>query len=82
MNSNVAVAFVWHFHQPMYSSPRSATLPLPWVRLHCLKDYLDMLKNAQKVPDLKLTFNFTPSLLMQIRDYASGKITDEQFLLG
>ncbi len=81
MNSNVAVAFVWHFHQPMYSSPRTATLPLPWVRLHCLKDYLDMLKNAQKFPDLKLTFNFTPSLIMQIRDYASGKITDEQFLL-
>jgi len=81
MNNNVAVAFVWHFHQPMYSSPQSQTLPLPWVRLHCLKDYLDMLKNAQKFPGLKMTFNFTPSLLLQIRDYVSGQMTDEQFLL-
>jgi len=65
----------------MYSSPEGNTLPLPWVRLHCLKDYLDMLKNAQKFPELRLTFNFTPSLLMQIRGYVSGEITDEQFVL-
>jgi alpha-amylase/alpha-mannosidase (GH57 family) len=81
MHSNISVAFIWHFHQPMYSSPEGSTLPLPWVRLHCLKDYLDMLKNAQKFPDIRLTFNFTPSLLLQIRDYVSGEITDEQFLL-
>ncbi|GAJ00110.1 unnamed protein product, partial [marine sediment metagenome] len=42
--SNISVAILWHFHQPIYSKPDDPTLPLPWVRLHCLKDYLDMLK--------------------------------------
>ena len=81
MHSNVSLAFFWHFHQPMYAGPQSKILPLPWVRLHCLKDYLDMLKNVQKFPGLKMTFNFTPSLLLQIQGYVSGEITDEQFLL-
>jgi alpha-amylase/alpha-mannosidase (GH57 family) len=81
MHNNISVAFIWHFHQPMYTGPEGKTLPLPWVRLHCLKDYLDMLKNAQKFPEFRLTFNFTPSLLLQIKGYVSGEITDEQFLL-
>lgn len=81
MHSNIAVAFLWHFHQPIYSKPENPTLPLPWVRLHCLKDYLDMLKHVQEHADIHVTFNFTPSLLLQIRDYMSGRTTDEQFLL-
>ncbi len=56
-------------------------LPLPWVRLHSIKDYLDMLKHVQNYPNIHVTFNFTPSLLMQIDDYASGKSTDRQFVL-
>lgn len=79
--SNVSVAFLWHFHQPLYSKPEDSTLPLPWVRLHCLKDYLDMLKHVQNYPEVHVTFNFTPSLLKQIDDYRTGVCTDEQFLL-
>jgi alpha-amylase/alpha-mannosidase (GH57 family) len=81
MHRNISVAFFWHFHQPMYSKPDDPTLPLPWVRLHCLKDYLDMLKHVQEFPEIQASFNFTPSLLMQIRDYVSSSATDEQFLL-
>jgi alpha-amylase/alpha-mannosidase (GH57 family) len=81
MHSNIAVAFFWHFHQPIYSKPEDSTLPLPWVRLHCLKDYLDMLKHVQEFPEIHVSFNFTPSLLLQIEGYVSGKATDEQFLL-
>jgi alpha-amylase/alpha-mannosidase (GH57 family) len=81
MYSNISVALFWHFHQPIYSRPGDSTLPLPWVRLHCLKDYLDMLKHVQKFPEIQVTFNFTPSLLLQIYDYKAGKTTDEQFLL-
>ncbi|MFX0066741.1 MAG: hypothetical protein ACFFC7_31775 [Candidatus Hermodarchaeota archaeon] len=81
MHNNISVAFLWHFHQPMYSKPEDRTLPLPWVRLHCLKDYLDMLKHVQKFPQMNVTFNFTPSLLTQIRGYMTGNTTDEQFLL-
>lgn len=79
--SNTSVAILWHFHQPIYSKPDDCTLPLPWVRLHCLKDYLDMLKHVQKCPDIRLTFNFTPSLLLQIDDYKNNRCTDRQFLL-
>ena len=79
--SNTSVAILWHFHQPVYSKPDDCTLPLPWVRLHCLKDYLDMLKHVQKIPDIHLTFNFTPSLLLQIDDYKNNRCTDRQFLL-
>jgi len=79
--SNISVALLWHFHQPIYSKPDDCTLPLPWVRLHCLKDYLDMLKHVQKFPEVHVTFNFTPSLLLQIQDYVSDKCTDQQFLL-
>ncbi|HEC78908.1 MAG TPA: hypothetical protein ENI34_07175 [candidate division WOR-3 bacterium] len=79
--NNTAVAFLWHFHQPIYSKPEDCTLPLPWVRLHCLKDYLDMLKHVQKFPGIEVTFNFSPSLLLQINDYKNDRCTDEQFLL-
>jgi alpha-amylase/alpha-mannosidase (GH57 family) len=79
--NNVFVALLWHFHQPIYSKPDDPVLTQPWVRLHCLKDYLDMLKHVQQFPDLRVTFNFTPSLLLQIDDYKTGKCTDRQFLL-
>lgn len=81
MTHNTSVAILWHFHQPIYSKPDDNILPLPWVRLHCLKDYLDMLKHVQKFPDIHLTFNFTPSLLLQIDDYKNNRCTDRQFLL-
>lgn len=81
MTRNVSLAFLWHFHQPIYSEPENCILPLPWVRLHCIKDYLDMLKHVQKFPDMHVTFNFTPSLLMQIEAYKNGSCTDKQFLL-
>ncbi|MEO0162522.1 MAG: glycoside hydrolase family 57, partial [candidate division WOR-3 bacterium] len=79
--NNLSLAFLWHFHQPIYSTPDDNVLPMPWVRLHAIKDYLDMLKNLQKFPMLTATFNFTPSLLLQIKEYKEGKSTDRQFLL-
>ncbi len=54
---------------------------MPWVRLHALKDYLDMIKNLQKFPEIHATFNITPSLLMQIQDYTENAFTDRHFLL-
>lgn len=40
-----------------------------------------MLKHVQEFPEIHVSFNFTPSLLLQIEGYVSGKTTDEQFLL-
>ncbi|MEO0122931.1 MAG: glycoside hydrolase family 57 protein [candidate division WOR-3 bacterium] len=81
MMNNLSVAFLWHFHQPIYSNPEDKVLPMPWVRLHAIKDYLDMLKNLQNFPQIHATFNFTPTLLMQLQEYKENKCTDRQFLL-
>jgi len=63
------IAFLWHMHQPFYKDPMSGLYRLPWVRLHGTKDYLDMAKVLLEFPDIRQTFNFTPSLLEQITDY-------------
>ncbi|OPX18383.1 hypothetical protein BXT86_01440 [candidate division WOR-3 bacterium 4484_100] len=79
--NNLSVAFYWHFHQPVSSQPDNKILTLPWVRLHLIKDYLDMLKHIQNFPGIYATFNFTPSLFMLIEGYEQNKLTDRQFEL-
>lgn len=58
----------WHMHQPLYLNPQSNMFELPWTLLHSIKDYLDMLKLAEKF-DIKVNFNLTPVLLEQIENY-------------
>lgn len=70
------VAFLWHMHQPCYREPDNRVFRLPWVRLHALKDYYDMLSVALRYPEIKLTFNLVPVLLEQLKDYASGQCSD------
>lgn len=55
---------------------------MPWVRMHGIKDYWDMVRMLDDYPGIKQTFNFAPSLLEQIEDYLSGKTTDEAYLLS
>lgn len=76
MSSPLAVAFVWHMHQPYYKGSRTGGFAMPWVRLHALKDYLDMVQILEGFPGLRQTFNLVPSLVEQLRDYASGSYTD------
>lgn len=59
------VAFVWHMHQPLYKNLIGGETILPWVRLHAIKDYLDMVQFLQDFSNLHQTFNLTPSLLEQ-----------------
>ena len=42
MNGKLAVAIIWHMHQPYYKHPQTSEFVLPWVRLHASKDYLHM----------------------------------------
>jgi len=70
------VAFLWHMHQPCYREPDNRVFRLPWVRLHALKDYYDMLAVALCYPGIRLTFNLVPVLLEQLQDYVSGQATD------
>ncbi len=75
------VAFLWHMHQPYYCDPSSGNMVLPWVRLHCLKDYYDLPYRVGKYDNLKMTFNLVPSLIEQIDLYVSGKATDRHLEL-
>lgn len=49
---------------------------MPWVRLHAVKDYLDMVLFLEKFPKLKLNFNIVPALLDSIIDYTENGYHD------
>lgn len=70
------VAFIWHQHQPLYRSALSGRYLMPWVRLHGIKDYLDLALILERYPKLHQTFNLVPSLLLQIEDYVAGTAID------
>lgn len=69
MGDPVRVQFLWHLHQPYYGLPTRPTNYLPWVRLHAVKSYYDMACMLHRHPDIKATFNFSGSLLRQLREY-------------
>ncbi len=66
------IALLWHMHQPIYYDPEIKKFRMPWVRLHCTKDYLDMLEILEGFEKVKPIFNLTPSLLKQIEMYLMG----------
>jgi alpha-amylase/alpha-mannosidase (GH57 family) len=72
----LAVALVWHMHQPYYRDDVAGLFMLPWVRRRATKDYLHMLRLLERHPDVRVTMNVVPSLLQQLELYAEGKIAD------
>jgi alpha-amylase/alpha-mannosidase (GH57 family) len=75
------VAILWHQHQPYYriglgGEPKGAYL-LPWVRLHAVRDYYPMAALVSEFPNVRVTINLVPSLMLQLEDYASGGATDQ-----
>jgi alpha-amylase/alpha-mannosidase (GH57 family) len=70
------VVFLWHMHQPYYVNPATQTATMPWVRLHCVKGYLDMISVLEDFPGVRVNFNLTPVLLLQIRELIEGKVRD------
>jgi len=76
------LAIIYHMHQPYYKNLLTQESDLPWVRLHGVKDYLDMVELAAKFPKLQLTFNVVPSLFEQIEDYNNNQIKDKFFELS
>jgi len=69
-------------HQPYYKNLLTQESDLPWVRLHGVKDYLDMLQILEKFPKIKQTFNVVPSLFEQVEDYNNGKVKDKYLELS
>jgi len=78
-SDKLKVAFLWHMHQPYYLNPETNKFMMPWVRLHGLKDYLDMPLLAAE-HNVKFTFNLVPSLLDQIEMYCRGYVDRHQEL--
>ena len=70
------IAFLWHMHQPFYRDPLTGEYSLPWVRLHSLKGYYDMISLLEDFPSIRQTFNLVPSLLRQLNDYARDDARD------
>ncbi|MCK4403741.1 MAG: glycoside hydrolase [candidate division Zixibacteria bacterium] len=68
-------------HQPYYKDAKTGQYQMPWVRLHGLKDYYDMVAVLDHFPKIRMTFNLVPSLIEQIQDYAQDKAYDEHLLL-
>ncbi|MCH7989519.1 MAG: alpha-amylase/alpha-mannosidase [Planctomycetes bacterium] len=67
----VALAFLWHQHQPYYPDDVSGQTLMPWVRLHGTKDYYGMALHLKEVPEFHCTINLVPSLLLQLQKYTN-----------
>src|SRR5438309_9496803 len=74
--SDVALAFFWHQHQPYYPDDLAGENPMPWVRLHGVKDYYGMALHLLEVPELHCTINLVPSLLAQLEAYTERGASD------
>jgi alpha-amylase/alpha-mannosidase (GH57 family) len=70
------VAILWHMHQPFYEDLITREHILPWVRLHALKDYYGMPSLLREFPQVRVTFNLVPSLLVQLEAFAAGRARD------
>src|SRR5215208_5811910 len=76
------VAILWHMHQPYYEDLVTHEHILPWVRLHALKDYWGMPALLEEFPDVRVTFNLVPSLLVQLEAFASDTAHDRFLEVG
>ena len=56
-NKKLSIAFYWHMHQPVYQLSSDGDFLMPWVRLHAVKDYLDMVTILDGFKNIKLNFN-------------------------
>lgn len=63
-------------HQPVYQLTPTGDYLMPWVRLHAVKDYLDMVLILEKFPKIKLNFNLVPVLLDSLIDYGENDLHD------
>jgi alpha-amylase/alpha-mannosidase (GH57 family) len=67
------LAILWHQHQPRYfKDPETGEYQEPWVRIHGIKDYYDMIAILADYPEMKFTVNLTPVLLSQHLEVTAG----------
>ncbi len=76
LNKRLKIAFLWHMHQPYYKDDVSGTIMMPWVFLHAIKDYYEILWHVERYQKVRATFNLVPSLLVQLKEYAKEDVKD------
>lgn len=69
-SQKLKLVLCWHMHQPNYNDGLDGEYRLPWVYLHAMKDYTDMVAYLESCPGAKAVVNFTPVLLDQLSEYA------------
>jgi alpha-amylase/alpha-mannosidase (GH57 family) len=74
--AEVALAILWHQHQPYYPDDVGGENPMPWVRLHGVKDYYGMALHLLEYPEMRCAINLVPSLVRQLQAYAEQRATD------
>lgn len=72
----------WHMHQPFYKDLSEGTYAMPWTRLHAWKDYFGMVAMLRDFPSVHVTFNFVPSLVAQLEDYAADTVQEEPYRIA
>jgi alpha-amylase/alpha-mannosidase (GH57 family) len=78
----IALAFLWHQHQPYYPDDVAGENAMPWVRLHGVKDYYGMALHLQEFPEFRCTINLVPSLVLQIQAYTERGATDRYLIVS
>ena len=80
MAARMDLVLMWHMHQPDYRDYATREFRRPWVYLHALKDYTDMVGHLERHPAMRAVVNLSPVLLEQIEDYvdqfATGTLRD------
>src|SRR4051794_18887250 len=74
--ADVVLCFLWHQHQPYYPDDVAGENPMPWVRLHGVKDYYGMALHLLEFPELRCTINLVPSLIVQLQGYTERGASD------
>ncbi len=72
----------WHMHQPFYKDLVEDSYAMPWTRLHAWKDYYGMVAMLREFPSVHVTFNFVPSLVAQLEDYAEDRAQEEAYRIA
>ncbi|MEM4160357.1 MAG: glucodextranase DOMON-like domain-containing protein, partial [Thermoplasmata archaeon] len=78
----IKLAIIWHMHQPMYKNMATGRYELPWTRVHAVQEYLDHPLIQKKYPNVKVIYNFVPSLMEQIEDINKSGYTDPHWELA
>lgn len=78
----ISVGFLWHMHQPFYKDTVTGSYLMPWVRLHSIRGYYDMIALIGEYPEIRSTFNLVPSLVSQLLDYTEYGFRDGDFILS